>query len=182
VRRHRIPHDELQYHGLSSEHVRSTLLQLCLEFVRATRDLPGIRQIALIGSLATPKLRPKDADLIVIIDANLDLAPLAAAARRFQGRAQGINSTADVFLCDEAGYLGRVCHYRKCHPRARCLARHCGRRQHLNDDLDIVTLDVHLIFAPAVIIHPVIMFAAPIPTDVDDILLKPLSSAREAIC
>jgi len=39
-----------------------------------------------------------------------DLAPLAACARRLQGRAQSFNRGADVFLADELGhYLGRTC-------------------------------------------------------------------------
>ena len=45
---------------------RGHLLSAVLAFVRAT---PGVRRIALIGSLTTNKPMPKDADVLVIIDA-----------------------------------------------------------------------------------------------------------------
>jgi hypothetical protein len=53
---------------------------------------------------------------------------------------------ADIFLADVTGrYLGRICQ-RECHPRVACLAQHCGRREHLNDDLHVVTLSKEIIF------------------------------------
>jgi hypothetical protein len=33
----------------------------------------------------------------------------------------------------------------ECRPRALCVAQHCGERDHLNDDLHIVTLPQELI-------------------------------------
>jgi hypothetical protein len=79
---------------------------------------------------------PKDADVLVSIDADINLDPLARLGRRLQGTAQTINLAADIFLADAAGhYLGRICHYRECHPRVACRALSCGRRQHLNDNL-----------------------------------------------
>jgi hypothetical protein len=175
VRRRSIPHDEWQYHQRSSEAVRGTLLRLCLEFVRAARKMPHVHRMAVVGSLPTPKPRPKDADVLVTIGREVDLDALAVLGRRFQRKAQGINSTADVFLSDVNGsYVGRVCHYRDCHPRARCRARHCGSRSHLNDDLDVVTLAPELIASPPVVVHPVVMVAADVPQDVEDLLLAPL--------
>jgi hypothetical protein len=57
---------------------------------------------------------PKDADLLVSIDADVDLDPLARLGGRLQGTAQTINLGADIFLADAAGhYLGRICHYRR---------------------------------------------------------------------
>ena len=177
MRRRSIPHDEWQYHRRSSEDVRGTLLRLCLEFVRAARKLPHIPRIAVVGSLLTPKPRPKDADVLVTIGREVDLDALAVLGRRFQGRAQGINSTADVFLSDVDGsYVGRVCHYRECYPRVRCGARHCGMRPHLNDDLDIVTLAPELIASPPLVVHPVVTIAAQVPKDVEELLLAPLRS------
>jgi hypothetical protein len=35
----------------------------------------------------------------------------------------------------------------ECHPRALCVAQHCSEREHLNDDLHIVTLPQELIVA-----------------------------------
>jgi predicted nucleotidyltransferase len=80
-----------------------------LEFVRAARASPGVYRIALIGSLATEKKVPKDADVLVIIDAAMDLARLARLGRRLKGPAQRINLGRDIFLADEASrYLGRI--------------------------------------------------------------------------
>jgi hypothetical protein len=43
-------------------------------------------RIALLGSLATEKPVPKDADVLVTIDAAMDLGPLARLGRGLQGR------------------------------------------------------------------------------------------------
>ena len=67
----------------------------------------------------------------------VNLRALAGASR---GSAQTFNLGADIFLAGVTGrHLGRICHYRECYPRVACLAQHCGRREHLNDDLHVVT-------------------------------------------
>ena len=183
MRRHSIPHDEWQYRQRSSEAVRGTLLRLCLEFVRAARKMPHIHRIAVVGSLPTPKQRPKDADVLVTIGPEVDLNALAAMGRRFQGQAQAINSTADVFLSDIHGsYLGRVCQFRECHPRVRCRATHCGVRPHLNDDLDVVALAPELIASPPLVVHPVVTVAADVPKDLEELLLAPLRREIAVSC
>ena len=147
---------------------RRHLLRAVLAFVRAARSTLGVRRIALLGSLATDKPVPKDADLLVIIDADIDLAPLARLGRRLKGTAQTINLGADIFLADEADrYMGRICHYRECHLRAACLALHCGRRQHLNDDLQIVRLSPALINAPPNDLWPRIVTLCAVPADTE---------------
>jgi hypothetical protein len=60
-------------------------------------NVRGIRQIALIGSLATAKSQPKDADLLIWLDDDADLASLAAIGRQLKGRAQSRNGGADIF-------------------------------------------------------------------------------------
>jgi hypothetical protein len=82
---------------------RPHLLEAVLAFVRAARSTPGVLRIALLGSLATEKPVPKDADVLVTIDAPMDLDPLARLGRRLQGTAQTINLGADIFLADAAG-------------------------------------------------------------------------------
>jgi hypothetical protein len=57
-------------------------------------------RIALFGSLVTDKPVPKDADVLVTIDATMDLASLARLGRRLKGAAQTINLGADIFLAD----------------------------------------------------------------------------------
>ena len=91
--------------------------------------------------MVTSKATPKDADVLVTINGTMDLGKFARAGRRLKGSAQTINLGADIFLFDVTGRcLGRICHYRECRPRVACLAQHCGRREHLNDDLHVVTL------------------------------------------
>jgi hypothetical protein len=80
--------------------------------------------MALIGSLTTAKPMPKDADVLVTIEDGLDLRPLARAARRLKGTAQRMNLGADIFLANaQERYVGRICHYRECHPRVACHAQ-----------------------------------------------------------
>ncbi len=170
---------EPQYQGSIPE-PRAPLLQAVLLFVRGARTCPGVLRIALVGSLATPKPLPKDADVLVTIEDGLDLAPLAAKGRRLKGTAQQMNLGADIFLADARGqYLGRICGYRECHQRALCRARHCGWRdqiKHLNDDLDIVTLPRETIASPPVELWPQICRRVPVPADVEELLLSELAS------
>jgi hypothetical protein len=145
-------------------------------FVRAVRDYPGVLRIALLGSLTTTKVIPKDADVLITIDGSLELAQLARAGRRLQGLAQTMNLGADIFLADEHGrYLGRICHYRECHPRAACRAQNCGRREHLNDDLQVVVLSKELIAMPPVTLWPKVVRRVTIPPDVEELLLTELN-------
>jgi len=154
---------------------RHHLLRAVLAFVRAARIVSGVHRIALLGSLATAKPVPKDADVLVAINASIDLAPLARIGRRLKGTAQTINLAADIFIADETSrYLGRICHYRECHARATCQALNCGRRQHLNDDLQIVTLGSAIIGAPPVDLWPRIIRRCATPSDTETLLLAEL--------
>lgn len=173
--RYHVSHDEWQYGDRTTAEVRGTLLQLTLEFVLAARQIPEVARITMLGSLVTAKSRPKDADVLVTITGDAALEALAHAGRRFQGGAQGINSTADVFLADTSGrYLGRLCHFRECRPRVRCRARHCGARPHLADDLDVVCLDDTLILTPPLVLYPTVMARTEVPPDLDTLLLAAL--------
>jgi hypothetical protein len=172
------PPDERQYGSRSSEDVRGTLLRLTRDFVLAARCVPGVERIAVLGSLVTNKARPHDADVLVTIGDNIDLDELSRLGRRLKGQAQGINSGADVFLADVSGrYVGRVCHYRECHPRALCSARNCGLDQHLNNDLDVLTLPPALIASPPIVVYPTIAAATPIQPDVESVLLAAIRAA-----
>ena len=159
---------------------RRPLLLAVRSFVQDARDCPGVRRIVLVGSLTTAKAMPKDADVLVTIDGAIDLAQLARAGRRLKGLAQTIDLGADIFLADDGGrYLGRICHYRECRPRQACLAEHCGRREHLNDDLHVVTLSNELLAAPPVELWPNIVRRAMVPPDVEAILLTELEQVGE---
>ena len=129
----------------------------------------------------TAKAIPKDVDLLVTIDSTMDLTRLARAGRRLMGSTQSINLGADVFLADVAGrYLGPICYYRECRPRAACRAEHRGRRQHLNDDLHVVTLSKDLLTAPPADLWPRVVRRLVLPADVEEILLAQLEQAQRA--
>jgi hypothetical protein len=132
-----------------------------------------------MGSLATDKPVPKDADVLVVIDDEVDFETLARLGRRLKGAGQRINLGADIFLADSrAHYLGRICHYRECFPRMACEARHCGRRQHLNDDLHLVNLSALQVVETPVDLVPTIVRRCPVPDDVEALLLAPLESRK----
>jgi len=157
--------------------IRAVLLAEVRQFVERARFFPGVRRIALIGSLATDKEDPKDADVLVTVNDDADLTPLATAGRRLKGHAQSRNKGADIFLADPSGnYIGRICHWRECRPgiRASCDARHCGRRAFLHDDLDDVTLDASLIKTPPLELWPKIVRRVELPGDVETLLAQPI--------
>jgi hypothetical protein len=157
--------------------IRIFLLSEVLRFVERARVCAGVRRIALVGSLASDKKDPKDADVLVTVDDDADLTALATAGRRLKGRAQSRNKGADIFLADPSGnYIGRTCHWRECYPgiRASCDARHCGRRAFLHDDLDAVTLDAALVKAPPLELWPAVVRRTQLPSDVVTQLVQPL--------
>jgi hypothetical protein len=162
----------------SVPHPREVLLTEVLNFVRAARDCAGVRRIALVGSLATPKPIPKDADVLATLEPGLDLEELAPIGRRLKGRCGTINLGADVFLCETDGrYIGRVCGFRECHPRVRCEAQTCASgRNRLNDDLHLVTLSPSLIAEPPFDLWPAVVRRAEAPEDVERLLLAPLEA------
>jgi hypothetical protein len=123
--------------------MRQQLLSHLPWFVSAVTKLRGIRRIALLGSITTPKQNPKDIDFLVVVDDDVDLEPLARLGRKIKGRAQQMNRGADIFLADAQGrYIGRTCSWKTCGPgiRRSCDALNCGKRHYLHDDLEAVTL------------------------------------------
>lgn len=164
--------------------IRGFLLSEVLRFVKYAATCPGVRRVAVVGSLVTDKHDPKDADVLVIVDDGADLTPLATAGRRLKGRAQSRNKGADIFLADPScNYIGRICHWRECRPgiRASCDARHCGRRAFLHDDLDDVTLGKTLTTAPPLELWPNIIRRVDLPQDVELQLVRPIEAHRAQI-
>jgi hypothetical protein len=163
---------------------REFLLSEVLRFVPSARGCLGVTRISLIGSLATSKQNPKDADVLVTVTEDADLSPLAAAGRRLKGKAQSQSSGADIFLVDPSGqYIGRTCHWRECRPfiRVSCDARHCGKRAFLHDDLDDVTLDPTVIGAPPIDLWPQVIRRVKVPSDVESLLLSSLENSGSKV-
>jgi hypothetical protein len=104
--------------------LRTFLLNGVLRFTMTVGGLPGVSMIALMGSLATRKVSPKDADVLVTLAADSSLDRLAKASRALKSYAQTRNSGADIFLADRKGqYIGRVCHWRDSPARHGAVAR-----------------------------------------------------------
>ncbi len=140
-----------------------------MTFIRLASHLSGVTRIALVGSLTTPKPDPMDADLLVTVTDDADLAPLVVLGCKLAGHAQSFGRGGDVFLTDPHGaYLGRTCPWKECRPgvRARCDALHSGRRPYLHDDLRSVTLAQDLIAAPPLEVWPRLVARASVPGDV----------------
>ncbi len=102
----------MQTHAVNPDtEIRELLLAGVLKFVEQASVCSGVRRIALLGSLVTQKNNPKDADVLVTIADEADLAPLAVAGRRLKGMAQSRNSGTVIFLADlSREYIGRICH------------------------------------------------------------------------
>lgn len=157
----------------SRESLRSFLLSEVRRFVHNASQIPGVIRIALIGSLLTNKPSPKDADLLVTIDSEIDMDSLAAAGRRLEGMCQSRSSGADIFLCDSEGeYLGRTCSWKQCHPRMACLGTQCGTGVRIRNDFDVIRLDTELILQPPLELWPTIVRRGEIPRDVERVLIE----------
>lgn len=158
--------------------LRSFLLDAVLQFTRRAHLLPGVLRIALIGSLTTPKSNPKDADVLVTVEPEMILTDLARLGRQLKGQGQTRNSGADIFLAHpDHQYIGRICGWRECQfgVRVSCRANHCGHREYLNDDLQVVKLDTQLIAHPPVELWPAVICRQNVPVDVTQRLLAPLA-------
>ena len=152
---------------------RQPLLDGLRRFVASARQIPGVRRIAVLGSIVTAKPDPKDIDVLVVVANNADLAPLARCSRRLQGHAQGFNRGADVFLADESGtYIGRTCRWKDCRPGVRqtCDALHCGRRPYLHDDLTAISLNTDVVLSPPVTVWPFVERQVVLPADVEEVV------------
>jgi hypothetical protein len=165
--------------------VRPTLLAEAAAFVGAASRLPGVRRIALVGSIATDKAFPKDVDLLVTVDDEADLDPLGNAGppadgatpehragsgrRRVPGRSSRPLPGPNVSL-------------KRCGPgiRVSCDAEHCGRRASLHDDLQTVRLPHTTVASPPVEVWPrPILHAAGVAHDVREFLLDGRTTGPE---
>jgi len=147
---------------------RRQLIEAAGTFLLRVAGIPGVRRIALLGSLTTGKTMPKDVDLLVTVDDDADLTALARAGRQLMGGLQSRSSGADVFLANPQGeYIGRLCQWRECAAGIRrgCDALNCGRREFLHDDFGSIRLPASLVQAPPVDVWPVFLARKRLPPD-----------------
>ena len=154
---------------------RQHLLHAAASFVESMKTVHGVIRIALVGSIVTGKLNPKDIDLLVTVATNVELDRIAAAGRRLKGAAQTKNLGADIFLVNEHDqYIGRTCGWKICEPgiRIACRADNCGKRKYLKDDLTDLKLSNDLVKRPPLILWPRCEINMKVPSDVAQILLQ----------
>ena len=152
----------------SDKEVRLFLIAEAFRFIERIAGIPGVRRIAMVGSLLSSKANPKDVDLLITVNDEADLPVLAKSARRLMGLAQSKNKGADVFLANSAGqYIGRICHWSRCGPQYRttCDARNCGVREYLHDDLDDITLDPLVVKEPPLEVWPSLVYRQSVARD-----------------
>jgi hypothetical protein len=157
---------------------RDFLLRLLAKFAAAARNVPGVVRIAVIGSLTTEKLTPKDADALVTVRDNADFQKLALIGRKMKGAAQTRGRGADIFLANENGqYIGRTCSFKECHPRVACRGSQCSQGAWICNDFDEVRLSPELIANPPVVLWPQLQVRQPVPMDLQKIVIKRFESA-----
>jgi predicted nucleotidyltransferase len=167
----------------SNQDIRAFLITEAFRFIERAVTLPGVRRVALLGSIVAPKTDPKDVDILITIDDDADLTALATAARRLKGMAQGKNKGADIFLANTAGeYIGRLCHWSRCGPqfRSTCDAWNCGVRHYLHDDFGDIRLKSHLVKEPPLEIWPTVVYRQKVAGDLLPFLAKYEVSRGEA--
>ena len=158
--------------GTEWGYMREQLLSHLPWFVSEVARLPGIRRIALLGSITTNKEDPKDIDFLVVVNDDVDLEPLARYGRKLKGRTQQMSRGADIFLADTQGkYIGRTCHWKECRPGVymSCDALNFGKRHYLHDDLNTVALS-DAALRSAIELWPVIERRAGLPDDLKRVL------------
>src|SRR5215467_10607657 len=84
--------------GVSQPPIRAHLLEGVYRFALAACRLREVLRIAMVGSLATAKSDPKDADVLLTVEPSADLATLARLGRTLKGHTQQRNRGADIFL------------------------------------------------------------------------------------
>ena len=153
--------------------MREFFIRAVLDFVHGAARVDGVCSLALLGSLTTPKQRPKDADILVRVKETVQWKPLAKIARGLKGHAQSRNAGADIFIASVRNrYRGRICRFRDCRPgvRVSCDALHCGRTPYLCDDLQILTLSKELLRAPPIELWPKAYARIPVPSDIEALI------------
>ena len=151
---------------------RVFLLEALARFIEQARQVVGVRRIAVVGSLTTPKPDLKDADVLVTVGEDVDLGVLAKLGRKLKGAAQIRNLGADVFFANTDGhYIGRTCGFRECHPRVRCSGISCQPGNWLCDDFHVIRLEDELVAAPPIEVWPQIVVRVDLPLDIREVLL-----------
>jgi hypothetical protein len=151
---------------------RDVLLYALAKFIRAAVKVSGVVRIAVVGSLTTDKLLPKDADVLVTLRDDADIETLSMLGRRLKGSLQGHNLGADIFLAVQSGqYIGRTCSFKACHPRRACGGSKCRSGNRICDDLRVVSLPDQLIAEPPLVVWPQVTIRGPLPADTRKILI-----------
>lgn len=150
--------------------VRRSMLEVLGKFLPSLRALACVERIGLTGSITTPKIEPKDIDVVVCTVSGSDLSELATIYRKMSGRLQSMGRGVDIFIFEKLSYVGRPCRYRECAPgiRSSCTANHCGLRPYLCDNLRVIELYLTTLSRLPVQLYPDGWYLDDVPRDVKD--------------
>jgi predicted nucleotidyltransferase len=99
------------------------------QFAHKARELAGVAEIAICGSVAGNDPDPYDLDIAVVMTALDSLEPLAKYARQMSS----ISHAWEVFLFDHRLiFQGRICQRRECPGGSvECMGPNCGKIPHV---------------------------------------------------
>ena len=111
------------------EDMNARYRQAARDFAGKARDIPGVLEIDLVGSVAGGDPYPNDVDLAVVLLGIDGIAALAKCARQMSR----YHHAWEVFLFDiDIAFLGRVCHRKECRARSvDCRRPGCGETPHV---------------------------------------------------
>lgn len=109
---------------------RQGLLVGVAQFAEKLHSCASVVEIGLAGSLASDDEYPNDIDAVLFLDHVDELSVIARFARQMSS----ITASWEVFVFTrDFSYLGRICHYKVCRPRAACADKRCGIYPHMYD-------------------------------------------------
>ena len=146
---------------------RSAFIRNALEFAEKISRQKGVQRIAIVREITKPIREPEILCLLVTIDEEAPIKPIADIGRKLKGRMVSMPNAAgaDVFLANEAHeYLGRTCSYRECHPRVACEGSQCYGT-YIANDFHVFTPGPEVIQSPPVEVYPQVVIRERIPDD-----------------
>jgi len=105
------------------------LRKMTAAFVLKIRELPGVEEVALAGSVASDDKYPRDCDIAVVISDFSDIDKIAKAARQMSS----VFQNWDVFVFDpHRNYRGQICYRKDCPGTSvDCYVPGCGDIPHI---------------------------------------------------
>lgn len=168
---HRVEYEDDLHIGPRQEETsdREHLLTWAKWFLEEAMQRPEVERVALFGSICRDERKPRDLDIMVTVEADASVKPIATLARKLQGRISRGNLGADVYIVENGAHIGRACLYKEPWPRAICSQKslRCAEgRKHLCDTSAVLNLDKTLVEKPPLVLWPRLQANDEVPVDV----------------